>query len=501
MPPKGKGKTPVADPTSSSSTAAIPPLEVIESQEPYAQPSTASELTDRYEPYDIANVRSYTDDQILHYVHSNQITDFEAFIQAKQERDNAYRQLGIPITLVGEAPARTPANEEVILTPRTPTAMPPPIAETNPAPIPVAPRPVPVARSVAQSVNSLDDDGEPDMTFPQPTPGEKGVKIDRQPTLHHNGGLLDHENWLSGINRIFRADKARFNDAVKRIAFAVSTFDKRMESIWTNDSRNRPILEEHWIKFLRWVDRTHLHGESDTGQQLRLYEEARQGQNEEPSSFYSRLSSLALAARTTFDHRGFFGKLNDATRSNLMMSHRIGNNMDELLESAQEVWAAHRILRPGNNDNSTQNGQNKNQKKGNNQRGNGRKNNGNKTPNKPNSNHRLSDEEQKRRAENHLCFNCGRPGHMSTNCRSAFNPDPPPGTSNQSTTPARNQNAVSRQGSHFRGNRYKGGGKKKAAARAQPLEIADDERVEELSTDDDEAEEEPQPKRRKSSKN
>ena len=153
---------------------------------------------------------------------------------------------------------------------------------------------VPAATPVSTSPDmvewTLDDDGEPDMEFPQPVLGEKGVKIERLTTLRQDGGLVNYQNWLSDVNRAFKADPARFNAAVKRIVFATSWFDSKMKSIWVSESKKR---QDHWLKILRWLDKTHLHGESDLIYQLNLYQEAVQGPNEEPTAFYSRLTTLS----------------------------------------------------------------------------------------------------------------------------------------------------------------------------------------------------------------
>ena len=129
---------------------------------------------------------------------------------------------------------------------------------------------------------TLEDDGEPDIDFPQPVPGEKGVKIDRLTILRHDGGLVNYHNWLSDVTRAFKADPPRFNAAVKRVVFATSWFDQKMKSIWVGESKKRPHLEDHWLKFLRWIDKTHLHGDSDLIYQLNQYQDAMQGPNEEP---------------------------------------------------------------------------------------------------------------------------------------------------------------------------------------------------------------------------
>ena len=70
-----------------------------------------------------------------------------------------------------------------------------------------------------------------------------------------------------------------------------------------------PLLIKHLLKFLRWLDKVHLHGESDLIYQLNQYQDAVQGPNEEPTAFYSRLTTLSYAAQTTIGHKDFLARL------------------------------------------------------------------------------------------------------------------------------------------------------------------------------------------------
>jgi hypothetical protein len=80
--------------------------------------------------------------------------DRQASLRAKQERDEFLRQVGI--TADGERTQTTSAPTEW----------------------------------------TLEDDGEPDIDFPQPVPGEKGVKIERLTVLRHDGGLVNYYRML-----------------------------------------------------------------------------------------------------------------------------------------------------------------------------------------------------------------------------------------------------------------------------------------------------------------
>jgi hypothetical protein len=442
----------------------------------------ASNESPPYPPYNLQHVTSYTDEQILYYIRTNQISDRQAFLQAKRERDEFLRQVGITVGHDSES-----------------------------AYVPAA---IPVSTSPDMVEWTLDDDGEPDMEFPQPVPGEKGVKIERLTTLRHDGGLVNYQNWLSDVNRAFKADPARFNAAVKRIVFATSWFDSKMKSIWVGESKKRPHLEDHWLKFLRWLDKTHLHGESDLIYQLNLYQEAVQGPNEEPTAFYSRLTTLSYGAQTSIGHKDFLARLTPSLKADLAMVHRTGSTLDELLANAQEVWAAQRLRRksaigstrptptivsPNRTGYSNQNrvpGYRPIQRNFNNNLPNTSKpstssqrtftsSRGSHPVSSPISS-KLSDEERQRRTENNLCFNCGLSGHFKTSCTRPFRPNSnhitqPTGSS----FPVRNQNTiVSRNGSQFRGNQYRRGMKRHVPVRSQPITTTDDNRIQEVDSDD-----------------
>ena len=445
-----------------------PPSTTMASSSSLTNPPSASNEPPPYPPYSLEHVASYTDKQILHYIRTNQISDRQAFLRAKQERDEFLRQVGI--TADGE---------------RTQTVS-------------------------APTEWTLEDDGEPDLDFPQPVPGEKGVKIERLTVLRHDGGLVNYHNWLSDVTRAFKADPARFNTAVKRVVFATSWFDQKMKSVWVGESKKRPHLEDHWLKFLRWLDKAHLHGESDLIYQLNQYQDAVQGPNEEPTAFYSRLTTLSYAAQTTIGHKDFLARLTPSLKADLAMVHRTGNTVDELLASAQEVWAAQRLRRKAASiptrsipPRSTPTTTSTNQTRYSNQSRTSNYQSDQRTipnkssipakpftspyqasPSRPNSSQtsrpassKLSDEERQRRTENNLCFNCGLSGHIKKFCTRPFRYNSSSFIRNQNTT-------VTLKGSQFRGNQYRRGIKRPAPIRSQPI-LADNDPNQGMDSDND----------------
>ena len=68
-------------------------------------------------------------------------------------------------------------------------------------------------------------------------------------------------------------------------------------------------LQLHWRKFLRWAGQTHLHGEVDRAAQVEEFNDATQQENEDPNTFYSRLSMLAIGIGRKLTTDDIFPKL------------------------------------------------------------------------------------------------------------------------------------------------------------------------------------------------
>jgi hypothetical protein len=354
-----------------------------------------------YPPYELAKVPGYTNSQIIYYLRGGQITDFAAFQKIKKSRDELLRSLGESGDSDGESitpPSRSTRSE---------------------------------ARSIASPTHtrhtalSLLDamDSEPDEIIPPLPLGGKGLKIDKITILRQGAGLLNYRTWLQEARTAFRADPYRFNTAENRVIFAALNMDNKMRELWAHAQVKQPQLASHWKKFKCWAEKSHLHGKADADKALQQFYEATQAENEDPVTFYSRLCSLAAAIEKDFDKDDFFPRLTSGLRMALTRNNRKGSNLEELLESAQEVWGTfvkpQRQKRPHSPENSTSKRQNQQSSHQNNQ-----SNQGHRRDNRPPN--PVSNEEQKRRFDNHLCFKCGEPNHLARHCKFQAQGSPTP---------------------------------------------------------------------------
>jgi hypothetical protein len=395
-----------------------------------------------YPPYDVSKVTSYTNSQINYYLRRNMIPNISAFQKAKKVRDELFRDINREPTSDGEPDIshdNQTSNEEA-----RPTSNP----------------------SLPQDVTplyTLEDDEEPDDVFPEPAPNEKGLKTEKITTLKQDGGVVNFKVWCSELKTVFETDRARYNTAIKRIAFASLQFDDSMRSLWMSQTQTHPHLTHHWRKFLRWVEQNHLHGEADRHKYLMQYHHATQGENEEPTQFYARLSLLATVIERKLTHDDVISRLREGLQDVLIRNGRKGKNIEELLANAQETWATFKNKKRKREDKPFKDSFKTEQhpQKGTRFRIGGR------SQGQANKRQRISDEEYAKRKNNNLCLRCGKPGHFASNCLT--NPlakDTRPGQSKeatpvQSTTP---QHAL----------RQNFGEYKRQRARVQPVEATDD---------------------------
>lgn len=185
---------------------------------------------------------------------------------------------------------------------------------------------------------SLDDDGESDEEFPLPIPGEKGLKVEKIHTLKQGGGFVNYRLWLQNLHSAYKADRTRFHNAEKRIIFATTHMDDKLLAIWTSDIELMPHLQSHWRKFLRWAQRTHLHGDVDRTKQVQELNDATQRDNEEPNSFYSRLSMLAIGIGRNLTTDDIFPKMLPSIRNVILRNGCAPKNVRDLVETAQRIW-------------------------------------------------------------------------------------------------------------------------------------------------------------------
>jgi len=365
-----------------------------------------------YPPYELSKIAGYTNRQIRYYLQTHQVADVPAFVKAKSRRDEILASCGSSGDTDDDLETSDNRTENQPVVPREYT---------------------------------LEDDSEPDEEFPPPVPGEKGLKVEKIHILKHGGGFVNHRLWLQSLLSAFRADRNRFFKAENRIIHATAHMDDELCAIWSSDIELMSHLQFHWRKFLRWAEQTHLHGEVDRAAQVQEFNDTTEQENEEPNSFYSRLSMLAIGIGRKLTTDDIFPKLLPGIRNVILRNGRGSKDVRDLVSTAQQIWGTFGSKTKRKRDTTDRSGSyNKptqvrnsttstypqrtnyhgNITRG--SRGNYR-GNGQGTINRQRRGHStnaLSEPERMRRLENQLCFNCGLPNHIRENCVKTFNPNP-----------------------------------------------------------------------------
>lgn len=393
----------------SSSSATFIPATMTSAQDPRhaVYPHPDSQLADLgricptptnpkgYPPYDVSKVTSYTNAQINYYLRRNMITNITAFQKAKKIRDELFRDINREPTSDGEPDdhaATSHGNRTGHLGAR-------PVLGTS------------LSRDDTPPPYTLEDDDEPDDTFPEPAPNEKGLKTEKITTLKQDGGIVNYKVWCNELKTVFNTDRARYNTAVKRIAFASLQFDDSMRSLWMSQIQSHPHLANHWRKFQRWVEQNHLHGNADRHKYLKLYHHATQGETEEPSKFYARLSLLATVLERKIGPDELLPRLQEGLQTQIVRNGRMSRNVEELLANAQEIWATFKTNKRKRDDRPSKDNQRTEQRP---QKGTRSRTTGGQG--QPNKRQRISDEEYAKRKSDNLCLRCGKPGHYASAC-------------------------------------------------------------------------------------
>ena len=182
------------------------------------------------------------------------------------------------------------------------------------------------------------NDNEPDENFFQPNHNERGIKIEEITKLKQDGGFHNYRNWRIELDNAFDADPARYNTAVKRIAFATKYFDGDMKESWKMQAQCHPHLRRHWRKFLRWIEKDHLHGDPAHYEYLRKFYDTTQGEMEGPVAFCIRLTKLATNLRRRISMDDFFPRLQERFQDALIQGRPIDGLDTNWLIYAQNVW-------------------------------------------------------------------------------------------------------------------------------------------------------------------
>jgi hypothetical protein len=274
-------------------------------------------------------------------------------------------------------------------------------------------------------VLTLEDDSETNNEFPA-APSIKGTRIDQITRLKSNKGLANHQAWLDDLESAFLADPNRYTRATMRVALATSYIDNRMKERWHAGLQRYPHLRSHWRKFLRWARLNHLHGEAEYSNNLQRWHSTTQRENESPYDFYTRLTSIGLEIGEEVRKVDFQPRLADWLQKSLIRNNRLGQTLQELLSNAQEVWLTYQTEKPagrnkkdgpGHEDSLAATGRPLARSSASQDRS-GRRDSrrdgrGNWQPTS-----KVSDDERRRREEQGLCYQCGKPGHMAKECYS-----------------------------------------------------------------------------------
>ena len=247
-----------------------------------------------------------------------------------------------------------------------------------------------------------ENDDEPDEVFFQPDPNERGIKVEDITKLKQDGGFHNYRNWRIELGNAFDADPARYTTAVKRIAFAIKHFDNDMKESWRMQAQCHPHLRRHWRKFLRWIEKDHLHGDPNRYKYLQEFYGTTQDYTEEPMDFYIRLNEIATILERNITMDDYFPRLQEHFQDALIQDQPIGELDGDWLYYAQGVWNTLKLILKSTKRKRTDQHDDESSLR----------------PSKRVSiGGRVAEERNQRRANN-LCLRCGRGGHFAAACTS-----------------------------------------------------------------------------------
>ena len=152
-----------------------------------------------YPLYDVSKVTSYTNAQINYYLRRNMITNITVFQKAKKIRDELFRDINQEPTSDGEPDDHAATSHGN----RTGHPGVQPVLDTS------------LSQDDTPLPYTLKDDDEPDDTFLEPAPNEKGLKTEKITTLKQDGGIVNYKVWCNELKTVFNTGQARYNTAVK----------------------------------------------------------------------------------------------------------------------------------------------------------------------------------------------------------------------------------------------------------------------------------------------
>jgi hypothetical protein len=290
-----------------------------------------------------------------------------------------------------------------------------------------------------------------DSDCPAPLPGYRGIKINPSdiPKLAYNSTVAQYNNWLADLKTGFDGDPARFPTSRQKVILASITLDEQLKTTFNSAAKDSPVLSHHWRKFERWLRDVVLHGGSDKLKLSKEFTAARQLLKEDPNQFYIRLFNLGIQSGRTVSTEDYRTRLLKPLQ-NLMDQHdREYSIIQEAVTHAGKLWQTLdkekvRLELKEEKDKAQQRYENFGQRRRDDPRPQGqseerrssrqdsrrnfqrdsrdRRSRRERTPrrDRSRSKNRLSTKERDYRRENHLCFNCGYPGHSIHHCEHPF---------------------------------------------------------------------------------
>jgi hypothetical protein len=93
-------------------------------------------------------------------------------------------------------------------------------------------------------------DTEPDSddsACPVPVLGHRGIKFTLSDItkLCYNSTVVQYENWVFDLKRVFKGDPTKFLTSSEKIILASMTLDEQLKTTYNSNTRDSPVLIFH----------------------------------------------------------------------------------------------------------------------------------------------------------------------------------------------------------------------------------------------------------------
>jgi len=233
----------------------------------------------------------------------------------------------------------------------------------------------------------------------------------RDPKPYKGDTLKEATLFLKSLQTIFKIDPVTYETDEDRVLYASTWLTAKPEELWAEDGDDKMTWEE-FETFIMDCVADPVNRSLDVGQS---YEDARQKEGESVSSFAMHLSTLESQFHDSYTEaqrtRHLFNKLRNNIREAISLKADIPTSRKELvamagrLENAQKPRSQYRA-NTGDRRNRDAGGSSSKKKKG-------------RKEDKPLQSSRPNDDRPKPSYGGKItCYNCGKDGHKSTECRS-----------------------------------------------------------------------------------